>query len=156
MASIDLYVNSTDSAGSWDVIGASPYINTQNEPTAYIEDNDRNNDSDTFGFETSSDLGTITSVTLYLYAYGAAIDNFEAILSGSGTGLGPPASSWDWVSTDVSGILDSWAAINSATLLFDRPNTQDLAGVDCAYLHVEYEEYTGPSGPILAYHYEHH
>lgn len=139
MSVLDLYVNSFDaSQDAWDKYGASPYLGAQ-DGTNYVEDNDRNNNCGNFGFQTTAETGTINSVTLYLYAYGGATDDFEAYLGASATGLGPPAGSWQWVSIDVSSILTDWTAINSASLLLDRSNTTNWAGVDCAYLHVDYE-----------------
>jgi hypothetical protein len=138
MATLDLYVNSFDaSSDAWDKYGASPYLDAQ-DGTNYVEDDDRNNVCGDFGFQTTSETGTINSVTLYLYAYGTATSDFEALLNTSSTGLGPPAGSWQWVSVDVSGILTDWTAINSALLTLDRSNNTNWAGVDAAYLHVDY------------------
>ena len=68
MAQVLLYVNEVVSAGAWTPVGASPYLNTQNQPTAYIHSAARNANSDVYGFTDSADLGTITSVYLYIYA----------------------------------------------------------------------------------------
>src|SRR3972149_11387784 len=136
MAQALLYVNSY-TAGAWTVTGVSPYLDTQNQPTSYTYSTSRNVDSGVFGFEDSADLGTITSVTLYIYAVGVASTNFTTFVNSTDTGLGPPAS-WGWVNVDVSSILTTWTAVNAATCYFDRPNTTNSASVDCAYLLVEY------------------
>jgi hypothetical protein len=139
MSTLQLWVNSFDaSSDNWDKYGSSPYLDAQ-DGTSYVEDDDRNNVCGDFGFQTTSETGTITSVTLYLYAYGTATDDFDALLNTSDTGLGPPAGSWQWVNIDVSGILTTWTEINSALLTLDRGNTTNWAGVDAAYLEVEYE-----------------
>lgn len=137
MSTLELWVDNEDSAGVWTTVGPTPYIDTQNQPTAYVYSIGRNSLSGVFSFQTTGQTGTITSVTLYIYAYGVASGDFEAILGATGTGLGPPTS-WGWVSIDVSTILTSWAEINAATAFFDRPNTQNEAGVDACYLLVEY------------------
>lgn len=132
-----LYVNGIATSTGWTRVGTSPYLGTQNQPTDYIYSVSRNANSDTFNFADSSDLGTINSVTLYIYAYGVAETNFDTFINSTNTGLGPPTS-WGWVSVDVSSILTTWAEINAATMYFDRANTADNAGVDCAYLLVNY------------------
>jgi len=133
-----LYVNSVVTPGAWDTIGSSPYLDAQDEPTNYISDNGRNNNSDIFGFEDAGQTDeVINSVTLYIYAYGVASSNFSTFINATDTGLGPPAS-WGWVSVDVSAILTTWAEINAATIYFDRGNTTNEAGVDAAYLYVDY------------------
>jgi len=139
MTDLYLYVDNEDSTGAWSTTGSPPYINTQDEPNNYIYSTSRNADSGVYSFPASGHSSeTINSVTLYIYAYGQATSNFEAILSSSATGLGPPAGSWQWVSIDVSSILTTWAQIDAATVYFDRPNTANDAGVDCCYLLVDY------------------
>lgn len=139
MATETLYVNSFDqSADGWDKTGASPYLGVQDQPTNYVSDNDRNNNCGYFGFATSSETGTINSVTLYMYAYGVAAADFEALINDTSTGLNPPTS-WGWVNVDVSSLLTTWGAINAATLLLDRSNTTNDAGCDCAYLEIDYD-----------------
>jgi len=137
-ATEDLYVDSFDAVDDgWTKVGTSPYLDTQNQPTDYIYSAGRNKNSGNYGFTNSSGSGTINSVTLYIYAYGVASADFTTLLSGTDTGLGPPTS-WGWVSVDVSTILDTWTKINDATVLFDRPNATNEAGVDAAYLLVDY------------------
>lgn len=138
MATLSLYVDNEDLAGAWDTTGSTPYLDAQDQPTNYISDNDRNNDSGTYSFAGTAETGTINSVTLYLYVYGVAASNFAAILSGNNLGDSARAGSWNWVTKDVSAVLDTWEKINAATLLLDRPNTQDEAGCDCAYLYIDY------------------
>jgi len=136
---LSLYVDGFDaSENNWTNVGASPYLTAQDQPTNYIYSNGRNKNSGNYSFANTSTIGIINSVYLYIYAYGVATNDFEAVLSGVGTGLGPPAGSWQWVSVDVSSILTTWDAINAATVLFDRPNTDNEAGVDAAYLYVDY------------------
>ena len=145
MSSVELWVTGFDaSSDNWDKYGASPYLGAQ-DGSNYVEDNDRNNLCGLFTFDTSADLGTIDSVYLYLYAWGVATTNFEALINDTGTGLGPPTSA-GWVNVDVTSIIGTWTAVNSANLLLDRPNTTNVAGCDAAYLLVNY---TGSSGPIL-------
>jgi len=149
MADLQLWVASEQSTGAWNTTGSTPYLDAQDQPTNYIYSTGRNADSGVYLFDTTSETGTITSVTLYIYAYGVASSNFTSILSGSDTGLGPPAS-WGWVNVDVSSILTTWAQINAATIYFDRPNTTNDAGVDAAYLYVVYQGATPQSGSITA------
>lgn len=139
MATETLWVNSFDATvDSWDKTGASPYLSTQNQPTDYVSDTGRNNNCGYFGFQTSSETGTINSVTLYMYADAVAANDFEAYINDTATGLNPPTS-WGWVNVDVSSILTSWAEINAATLLLDRSNTTNLASCDAAYLEIDYD-----------------
>lgn len=138
MTDLYLWVDNEDSTGTWSTTGSPPYLSTQDQPSNYIYSTSRNANSGVYSFQGTSETGTINSVTLYFYAYGVATSNFEAILSGSGTGLGPPAGSWTWRSVDVSSILTSWAQINAATIYFDRPNTDNDAGVDACYLLIDY------------------
>ena len=135
-ATLSLYVDSLDSA-VWTTVGVSPYLDIQDQPTNYIHSVGRNTGSGEYGFTDTVVTGTINSVTLYIYAYGVASTNFTTFLNATPTGLGPPAS-WGWVNVDVSTILTTWDAINAATVSFDRPNTKDDAGVDTAYLYVDY------------------
>lgn len=145
MAQVQLWVDNEDSTGAWSTVGTTPYIDTQNEPTAYIYSTGRNSLSGVFSFQTTGVGGTINWVRLYIYAYGVATSDFEAYLGATATGLGPPAGSWQWVYVDVSSILTSWSAINSATTYFDRPNTQNDAGVDACYILVDYTGAPQPS-----------
>lgn len=144
MANLSLYVDTEESTGSWDTYGSPPYLSSQNQPTDYISDNDRNNTSGIYSFQGTSESGSINSVTLYIYAVGAAVDDFEAYLDagqGSGmeaTGLGCPLA-WGWVSIEVTSILPGWTEINAAQLQFTRKNTTDVASVDCAYLYIDYD-----------------
>jgi hypothetical protein len=138
MTDLFLWVDSEDSTGAWDTIGSPPYLGAQDQPSNYIEDNDRNNDSGVFSFPASGKTSeTINSVTLYMYAFAVAAADFEAILGVTPTGLNPPTS-WGWVNIDVSSILTTWAQIDAATVFFDRSNTTNLAGVDACYLLVDY------------------
>ena len=139
MATVDLYVTSFDSSATWgNMVWTPPYLNAQDEPANLCSSTSRNDEVGNFGFDTSADLGSINSVKLYLYAYGVATNDFEALIDVVGTGLGPPAGSWSWVNVDVSAILTSWAEVNAALLYLDRPNTTNDAGVDAAYLQVDY------------------
>jgi hypothetical protein len=138
MAQQQYWVDNEDSTGAWSTVGSAPYLSSQDQPNNYIYSTSRNALSGVFSFQPASDLGTINWVRLYIYAYGVATSNFEAILSSSATGLGPPAGSWQWVYVDVSSILTSWSAVNTATVYFDRPNTTDGAGVDACYILVDY------------------
>ena len=136
---LSLYVDSFDlSSDLWTDVGASPYLTAQDEPTNYIYSDSRNKDSGYYGFANTSTVGTINSVYLYIYAYGVSTADFDVLLNDTDTGLGPPAGAWQWVNVDVSSILTTWDAINAATLYFDRPNTTNEAGVDAAYLYVDY------------------
>ena len=138
---LSLYVNSLDVA-AWTTVGASPYLDVQDQPTNYIHSVGRNTNSGNYGFTDTAVTGTINSVVLYVYAYGAAPTNFTTFLSGTPTGLGPPTN-WGWVNVDVSTILTTWDVINAATVYFDRPNTKNNAGVDTAYLYVDYTPSSG-------------
>jgi hypothetical protein len=141
MATLDLYVDNEDSTGAWQTVGSPPYISSQNEPTDYIWDDDRNNVSGVYSFETTAQTGTINSVYLHLYVYGVAASDFNAFVSGQDAGNAAVAGAWQWrTAIDVSSILTSWAQINAATVYFDRPNTTNAAGVDCAFLRVDYSE----------------
>lgn len=144
MAYVDLYVNEIVSAGAWTPVGTTPYLNAQDQPTNYIHSNSRNANSDVFGFQDSSDLGTITKVELFIYAQqGGAGDDFTTIVNSTDTLLGPPAT-WGWVSVDVTSIVGTtWAGVNAATMYFDKPNTPNDPAVDCAYLRVTYS-----AGPV--------
>lgn len=133
---LSLYVNSLDIA-AWTTAGVSPYLDVQDQPTNYIYSVKRNTDSGNYGFTDTAVTGTINSVTLYIYAYGVASTDFTAFLSGTSTDLGP-STSWGWVNVDVSAILTTWDAINAATIYFDKSNTTNNAGVDTAYLYVDY------------------
>ena len=142
MTQLSLWVDNEDSTGAWTTTGTAPYIDAQDQPTNYIHDTGRNNVSGTYSFETTTETGTINFVRLYIYAYGVTTSDFEAYLGASATGLGPPTS-WGWVYVDVSSILDTWTAINAATVHFDRPNTPNDAGVDACYILVDYTESGG-------------
>lgn len=137
MAYVDLYVDKITVTTGWTRVGTTPYLNTQNQPTSYIWSAARNANSDTFGFASSADLGTITNVTLYIYAQGVASTNFDTYLDGVAVGLGPPAS-WSWVNHDVTSALPTWADVNAAVIYFDRPSTTQQSNVDAAYLRVTY------------------
>ena len=139
---VELYVNSTDAAGAWDVTGASPYLNVQDQPTNIIGDNDRNNISSVFGFADSADLGTITGVDLYVYANATASADFTIFINATDTNLDPPTS-WGWVSVDISGTVNTWTAVNAATTYFARSNTTNQADVDAAYILVTYTPSAG-------------
>ena len=89
MATIQLWVDNEDSAGAWDTTGSPPYLGAQDQPTNFIGDNDRNNDSGVYSFQSSADLGTITRVDLYIYANAVAYDDFEVLLNSTQTGLYP-------------------------------------------------------------------
>lgn len=142
MATIQLWINEIISSVGWTRQGSVPYLDAQDQPTNYIYSTSRNTNSDVFGFTNTLLSGTINSVLLYVYAYGVNSSNFSTYLSDNNVGLGPPTS-WGWVYVDVSSILDTWEKINSASIYFDRPNTTNNAGVDAAYLLVDYTE-----GPI--------
>ena len=144
MSTVELWVEVFDAtADAWDKTGSLPYLDAQ-DMTSYVEDNDRNNNCGYFTFASSANLGTINSVHLHMYAWGVATDDFEALVNDTLTGLGPPTSA-GWVNIEITSIISTWAAINSATLLLDRPNTKNLAGCDAAYLLVNYTESSGPS-----------
>jgi hypothetical protein len=147
---LSLYVDSFDAVdNNWTNVGASPYLDAQDQPTNYIHSTARNKNSGNYGFANTSQTGTINSVYLYIYAYGVTTTDFTTLLSGTDTGLGPPAGSFAWVNVDVSAILTTWDAINAATILFDRPNTANDAGVDAAYLYVDYTP-VGNSAPTVS------
>ena len=142
MSSVELWVTGFDATvDAWNKYGSSPYLDVQ-DGSNYVEDNDRNNNCGYFTFNTSTDLGTITSVYLYMYAYGEATNDFEALINDTVTGLGPPTTS-GWVNIEVTSIIGTWSAINSATLLLDRGNTKNVAGCDAAYVLVNYT--SGPT-----------
>lgn len=147
---VDLYVNSTDGLGAWDVTGSSPYLDAQDQPTNYIGDNDRNNNSGVFGFDDSADLGTITGVDLYIYADATNAADFTPIINATDTSIDPPTS-YGWVSGDISGIVGTWAAINSATMYLDRPNTTNQADCDAAYIKVTYTPSTGRRNMFISW-----
>ncbi len=133
-----LWVNAFDATSdSWTDVGSSPYLSVQDQPTNYIYTISRNVNSGYYTFQTHAGSETINSVYLYIYAYGASSADFTSEINDTDTGLGPPTS-WGWVSVDVSTILTTWNLINTATLLFDRPNTTNSAGVDAAYLYIDY------------------
>ena len=138
MATLQLWVDNEDSSGSWTTAGTTPYLDAQDQPTNYIYSTARNQNSGVYSFESTAQAGTITSVYLYIYAYGVSGSDFTTYVNATNTGLGPPAA-WGWVNVDVSAVLTSWDAINAATIYFDRPNTENDAGVDAAYLYVTYE-----------------
>jgi len=142
MATLSLYVDNEESTGAWTTAGTTPYLGTQNQPTAYIYSTGRNADSGVYSFQGTAQTGTINYVRIYYYAYGVATTNFAIILSGSNLGNSAPAGSWQWLYVDVSAILNTWDAINATTIYFDRPNTTNDAGVDCAYLYVDYTSST--------------
>ena len=138
MATLELYVNNEDSTGAWTTVGSAPYLGIQDQPTNYIYSTTRNSNSGVYSFTNSGKTSeTITSVYLYIYAYGVASSNFTTILNATNTGLGCPTS-WGWVNVNVSSILTTWAEIDAVTMYFDRPNTTNNAGVDAAYLYVTY------------------
>jgi len=139
MSEVNLYVNGIQSAGSWTQVGTTPYLNAQDQPTNYVHSNSRNANSDVFTFASSSDLGTITKVELFIYAVdGGAASDFEAYVNSTATGLNPPAA-WGWVSVDVTSIVGTtWAGVNAATVFFDKSNTTNDPSVDAAYLKVTY------------------
>jgi len=142
MATLSLYVDTEESIGAWTTAGSTPYIDTQNQPTAYIYSTGRNSDSGVYSFQGTAQTGTINYVRIYYYAYGVATTNFAIVLSGSNLGNSAPAGSWQWLYKDISAILDTWNKINATTIYFDRPNTTNDAGVDCAYLYVDYASST--------------
>lgn len=143
MAQISLYIGSGGPEVDWTGVGSTPYLDAQDQPTNYIHSSSRNKNSQSYSFDNlPANAVSINSVTLYIYAYGGATNDFEAILGASdATGLGPPTS-WGWVNTSVTSILSSVALVNAATVFFDRRNTTNEAGVDAAYLLVDYEEST--------------
>lgn len=144
MSSVELWVEAFDADKDlWNKYGTPPYLDAQ-DGTSYVEDNDRNNDCGYFTFASSSDLGTINSVYLYMYAWGAATNDFEAEINDTGTDLGPPTSA-GWVNIEVTPIISTWAEVNSATLMLDRRSTTNVAGCDAAYLLVNYTESAGPT-----------
>lgn len=142
MSSVQLPVNAFDATeDAWDKVGSTPYLDAQ-DGTSYVEDDDRNNNCGYFTFQTSGDLGNITSVYLYIYAWAVAALDFEAYINDTPTGLNPPISP-GWVNIEVTSIISTWAEVNAATLLLDRSNTKNLAGCDAAYLLVNYT-----AGPV--------
>ena len=149
MSTLQLWVDNEDSTGAWTTAGTAPYLDAQDQPTNYIHDTDRNHDSGVYSFESTTETGTINSVTLYIYAYGVSSSDFTTFVGATDTGLGPPTS-WGWVNVDVSSILTTWAQINAATIYFDRVNTTNDAGVDAAYLYIDYAGTTPQSGSITS------
>ena len=123
--------------GGWTLVGTPPYLDVQDEPINYVYSISRNLNDGYYTFQTTTKTGTIISVTLYIYAYGGASNDFTTLLDLIDTGLGPPAS-WGWVNVDVTAILDTWAKINAVSMYFDRRNTTNNAGVDAAYLSIDY------------------
>lgn len=145
MADVSLYVNQiTNETTKWTEVGVAPYLDTQNQPTSYIYTTGRNDTSDTYGFADSADLGTITSVLLYVYCQSVATSDFTAYVNATQYSINP-GTTWAWKSVNVTATLSTWTLVNAATVYFQHANTGNRSDIDCAYLFVTYTPAAGPT-----------
>jgi hypothetical protein len=136
---LNLWVNSYDGSVSsaWTTNGIPPYLNTQDQTTNYGYSS---NDKDSWGnftFQTTNETGTITSVTLFIYAKAdSSSNNLDCIFDSTKYSISLPTS-WDWVNVDVTAKLNTWQAINAAKLeLITNESSTTTIYVDATYLKI--------------------
>jgi len=150
MTLLQLWVNGLGTENpDWTRVGTPPHLNAQDQPTNYIYDTNRNKNCGNFTFQDTPELGTINSVTLYIFCKSVASNDFDVYLSSdnlsfTALGLSIP-SSWGWINKDVLTTLDTWAKINGATIYLDRRSTTNRSDVDAAYILIDYTEQVGPT-----------
>lgn len=149
LMTINLYVDSFDNSRTgWNKHGLSPYLNSQNQPTDYVElpsGQELIQQVGDFGF-TNSEKSSETINSVYLYVYGRKEkeqDSFSVYLWDGSTWGSPyniTSSDWAWTSWDVSSRLDTWVKIDSVKIYLMGANDQEKGqiGADAAYLYVDF------------------
>ena len=148
---LDLYVNSFDATkNQWSTIGSSPYLDSQDQPSNYVnlakEGGDAGYQIGDFGFETTSQSGSINSVKIRIYQRvndNRCPNHFFLYDGSSWNDIGSfGARGWQWDEIDVSSILNAWSKINSAKLYvqYDDPEGEQKGpnSVDAVLIRLDY------------------
>lgn len=140
MATETLYVNGLGAErGAWTRVGASPYLDVQDQPTNYVHTAVKKAEIGDFTFaNTTHSADTLNSVALYAYSRKVGPPTADFMIwngtSWVDTGLAQDVDGlWSWESVAVAS-LDTWAKVDGAKLYLRQPNDEDQTEVDAAYL----------------------
>lgn len=142
----DLYATGfVNNRTGWTRVGTTPYLSSQDQPTNYVWTATKKAEIGDWSFANTArpPTDTINSVTLYVYGQSAGVsgDNTFYIWDGSSwTDAVLPAlpNTWNWVSVDLSTLLNTWTKIDAAQLYIAHANTTNRSDVDAARLAVDY------------------
>ena len=154
---LDLWVNSFDAIrNQWAMTGSSPYLDAQDEPNNYAfvidegEGSEHGDQCGDFGFENTTQTGTISSVKLRVYGHCSPMKPVKCHFSvwlWDGSSWNSVMNfqneaSYVWKETNVTAYLDTWAKINGAKIYLqtEDPEGEIKGGHECdaASLQVEY------------------
>jgi hypothetical protein len=122
------YVNSFDNTTrQWTEVGASPWLDTINYPTAYIHTTSNTKTHRAFGFPNSGaeNAETLTKVELELYCMGeedpdVGTPSISVYISDGVTwtsmGNMPTPLAWAWVAKDITSKINTWAKLDACQL----------------------------------------
>ncbi|MFC1487586.1 hypothetical protein ACFLRN_07880 [Thermoproteota archaeon] len=142
-----LYVDTYDGAETdWTRVGTNPFLDSIDYNSNYVHASKNNYKIGDFGFEDSGlSSGTIQSVSIQIYAKQTLINNHLEVYLWDGTSwthtvIHDPQTSWGWINSTVTTLLNSWTKIDSAKIYLQTATGAGLYEVDCARIAVNYTQ----------------